>query len=101
MKNLSIKAMAHITGGGFYGNIPRIIPDNIQVIINSSTWDIPPIFKILKGAALLNDREMFETFNMGVGMILILNESDVDQAIYRLREAGLNAWKWAYANQIE
>ncbi|MFH0958906.1 MAG: AIR synthase-related protein, partial [Pseudomonadota bacterium] len=96
MKNVSIKAMAHITGGGFYGNIPRIVPENIQVIINSSTWLVPPIFKILKRAALLDYREMFETFNMGVGMVLILSESEVEHAIHCLREAGLNAWELGY-----
>jgi phosphoribosylformylglycinamidine cyclo-ligase len=93
MNNISIKSIAHITGGGFYGNIPRIIPKNIQVIINSSTWETPPIFRILKRASLLDNREMFETFNMGVGMILIVHESEADKAIHYLRESGLPAWR--------
>lgn len=89
---IPVKAIAHITGGGFYGNIPRVVPKNIQVRIDSSTWDVPPIFRILKDAAHIDCRDMFETFNMGVGMVIIVDESEAQAAITILRESGLPAW---------
>lgn len=89
LDQVSVHGMAHITGGGFYGNIPRILPDEIRVGIDSKSWEVPPIFKILKSSTGLDDREMFTTFNMGIGMIMIIKEEDTDPAIKCLMEYDL------------
>lgn len=76
-----IKAMAHITGGGIFDNIPRVIPDNVNVVINKGTWNMPPIFKILQKAGNLEDSESYRTFNMGLGMVLVVNAEEADQIL--------------------
>ena len=68
-----IKGYAHITGGGFYDNIPRILPHNCSCIIDTSTWEKPPIFDFLKEHGDIPISEMYRTFNMGIGMVLIVN----------------------------
>jgi len=89
LDHVCVNGMAHITGGGFYGNIPRILPDEIKVNIDSKAWEIPSIFKILKSHTGLDDFEMFTTFNMGIGMIMIIDESDTDEVIRSLLEHDL------------
>ncbi|MDA8407285.1 MAG: phosphoribosylformylglycinamidine cyclo-ligase [Deltaproteobacteria bacterium] len=89
---ISVHGMAHITGGGFYGNIPRVLPESVVANIAPETWDVPPIFKMLKRHTGLDDREMFTTFNMGIGMIMIINEADTDIAIRFLLDHGLPVW---------
>jgi phosphoribosylformylglycinamidine cyclo-ligase len=69
--NIPIKGMAHITGGGLLENIPRILPKNTTVKINKTSWQIPPIFTIMQNIGKLDELEMFRTFNMGIGFILI------------------------------
>lgn len=66
-----IKGMAHITGGGFYDNISRILPKGCSALIYKKSWNIPKIFKQIKKLANLNDKEMFRTFNMGIGLVLV------------------------------
>ena len=66
LKKTRIKSMAHITGGGFYDNIPRVIPDGLRVVIRKGSWPIPPIFKTIREKGGIGNREMFRTFNMGV-----------------------------------
>ncbi|MCX7918987.1 MAG: phosphoribosylformylglycinamidine cyclo-ligase [bacterium] len=83
-----IKGMAHITGGGFYDNIPRILPKNVNVIIDKSAWEVPEIFRILQKLGNISDREMFWTFNMGIGLILIVSETNVDFIISELTKSG-------------
>jgi len=71
-----IKGLAHITGGGFLENIPRILPENVAVEIKRGTWDELPIFGLMQTLGNVTDSEMFRTFNMGIGMIVICNEED-------------------------
>jgi len=85
---LRVKGMAHITGGGFYDNIPRILPEGVSITINKSAWQIPEIFRILQKDGDIADREMFWTFNMGIGMILIVAAYDVDNIISGLSKLG-------------
>ncbi len=66
-----IKGMAHITGGGFYDNIPRILPKGCSALINKKSWKIPNIFKQIQKLANIDDKEMFRTFNMGIGLVVI------------------------------
>ena len=71
-----IKGLAHITGGGFLENIPRILPANVAVEIKRGTWDEPPVFGLMQKLGNVADAEMFRTFNMGVGMIIVCSEED-------------------------
>jgi phosphoribosylformylglycinamidine cyclo-ligase len=73
-----IKGLVHITGGGFLENIPRILPDGVSVEINRGSWPEPPIFGMMQKLGNVSDHEMFRTFNMGIGMIVICSESAVD-----------------------
>jgi phosphoribosylformylglycinamidine cyclo-ligase len=73
---LEIKGMVHVTGGGFYENIPRVLPNDLSVEIIKDSWEIPSVFKYMKEKGNVETKEMFTTFNMGIGMILIINEKD-------------------------
>ena len=71
-----IKGLAHITGGGFLENIPRILPDGVSVEISRGTWTELPVFGVMQRLGNVSDREMFRTFNMGIGMIVVCSDSD-------------------------
>lgn len=82
-----IKGIAHITGGGLYGNIPRIIPDNVQVILDQHKWEWPSIFNWIKTEGEISLRDMYETFNCGIGMVLIVDPECADQILQVLSNA--------------
>lgn len=84
-QNVAIKGMAHITGGGLLENIPRILPEQCQVEITLDTWPPQPVFSILRQLGQLNDEEMYRTFNMGVGLVMILAPEQVEVARHALR----------------
>ncbi|MBA2662961.1 MAG: phosphoribosylformylglycinamidine cyclo-ligase [Bradymonadaceae bacterium] len=88
---LDVSGLAHITGGGFHENIPRILPDGLSASIQIGSWPIPKIFGMLQDAAELADDEIYHVFNMGIGMIASVR-GDVDQAIDSLAGAGYPAW---------
>ena len=92
MKKVTVPGIAHITGGGFEGNIPRVLPDNCRVVIRAGSWEIPEIFRLLKREAALDDDEMHRTFNMGVGLVLIMPGDQADRARSILGENGLKSW---------
>ena len=92
LDRVRISAIAHITGGGFIGNIPRVIPETCRVIIRKGAWEVPPIFHMLQREAGLEDREMFQTFNMGVGLVLILSRDQVDKSLAILQSHNVQAW---------
>jgi len=77
---ISLHGIAHITGGGFYENINRIIPKNLDASINMGSWEIPGIFSFLKNAGNISRNEMFRVFNMGIGMVLIMDPADYEKA---------------------
>ena len=83
-----IKGLAHITGGGLLENIPRILPANVSVEIRRGTWNELPIFAVLQKLGNVADREMFRTFNMGVGMVIICSENDKEQIKSHLESQG-------------
>ncbi|MEO7367349.1 MAG: phosphoribosylformylglycinamidine cyclo-ligase [Gemmatimonadaceae bacterium] len=87
-----IHAMAHITGGGLPGNLDRSLPDNLDAVVNSSTWEIPQLFAALEDAGGVSRDEMYRVFNMGVGMVVIAARDDVDEIIGNARVAGVTAW---------
>ena len=88
LKEIDVHAMAHITGGGFDENIPRILNANLGVRIQKNSYPIPPIFNYLKELGQLNEREMYNVFNMGIGMILVVNQSDVTKTMEILTKSG-------------
>jgi phosphoribosylformylglycinamidine cyclo-ligase len=83
-----ISALAHITGGGFYENIPRVIPSDIQVVIDRRAWTVPPIFQMIQDAAGIAWTEMYRTFNMGIGMVLIVDKDVAPAVVQRLNQSG-------------
>ena len=91
-EKLEIKGLAHITGGGFTGNIPRILPPDTSVRIVLKSWPVPEIFNFLRRLGSLDLSDMFETFNMGIGMIAALNPSDASEALAILERHGVAAW---------
>lgn len=87
---VEVKGISHITGGGFYENIPRCIPKNkgLSAMVKEETLRIPPIFKLIEREGTINRRDMFNTFNMGVGMVLVVSKEDEKRSIELLEETG-------------
>ena len=88
----NVKSISHITGGGFYENIPRSLPNGISVKIEKNAVDILPIFKLIMDKGSIPERDMFNTFNMGVGMTVVVDKNDVDKAIAAIKNAGEEAY---------
>jgi phosphoribosylformylglycinamidine cyclo-ligase len=81
MKSVRIKAMAHITGGGFTDNIPRVIPDGLNVVIKEGRWPILPVFRLIQERGGVDEHELFRTLNMGIGMVVVVAARDADAAV--------------------
>ena len=92
MPHISIKSLAHITGGGLIENLPRVIPKDLSVIINTDTWNLPPIFAWLSEQGKINSDEMFKAFNCGIGLVLCVEHNNVDKTINYLNDNGETAW---------
>lgn len=88
MGTLEVHAMAHITGGGLPGNVPRVIPASLRAAISAQAWEWPAIFTWLKNAGNIADEEMYQTFNCGIGMVVIVAAHDTQKAMEVLRTAG-------------
>ncbi len=86
LDKFNLKGMAHITGGGVLENLPRILPDNLKAVINKDSWQIPEIFKVIQEAGSIAEQEMFRTFNMGIGFILVVDSSEKPAIINLLEE---------------
>ncbi|MFQ5993710.1 MAG: phosphoribosylformylglycinamidine cyclo-ligase [Acidiferrobacterales bacterium] len=91
IQTVPVHGLAHITGGGFLGNLPRVLPRGISAVIDADAWERPEIFDWLQDTGSIGDFEMYRTFNCGVGMVLILPEAEVDVAIACLKQAGETA----------
>ena len=91
MRHVDVHGVAHITGGGFDENIPRILGDGLGVEIEEGTWEILPVFELLRKYGNLPRREMFNIFNMGIGMVIAVSAADADKAVASLHESGINA----------
>jgi phosphoribosylformylglycinamidine cyclo-ligase len=91
-RNFKVVGIAHITGGGITGNLPRIIPKGCKAVVQKGTWDIPPIFSYLKEKGKISEQEMLGTFNNGIGMILIARSKEIDDILTRLRSLGEKAF---------
>ena len=90
--SVTVKAVSHITGGGFYENIPRSIPKGFGAKIRKADVRVLPIFELIRKAGNISERDMFNTFNMGVGMSVVVGKNDADKALEILRDAGENAY---------
>ncbi len=95
-----IHAIAHITGGGFWENIPRVLPDNTQAIIDGKSWQWPAVFEWLQQAGDVTTHEMYRTFNCGVGIIIALPQTEVESALQLLSALGENAWQIGTIGQL-
>jgi len=93
MKRVDVKGMAHITGGGFLENIPRTLPATVNVRIDRGSWPVPPIFRLLQGEGAISDDDMYRTFNMGIGMVIVVPPEEADMAIRAAEEAGERAYR--------
>ena len=92
LEQVKVRAISHITGGGFYENIPRSLPDGFGAKIDKSAVRILPIFKLLQKQGNISERDMFNTFNMGVGMSIVVPKDEVDKALAILKENGEDAY---------
>jgi phosphoribosylformylglycinamidine cyclo-ligase len=92
IKNFSIKGVVHITGGGFVDNIPRILPKACRAVILRGSWDIPPVFTIIKKMGNIDDAEMYRVFNMGIGMMVVTTGKEASEVMERLENLGMRAY---------
>lgn len=92
IEKIDIHAIAHLTGGGFWENIPRVLPNNVKAVIYENSWQWPPVFDWLQQQGNIDTYEMYRTFNCGVGMLIALPKEQAEQAIKILQQAGENAW---------
>ncbi|MBI5918015.1 MAG: phosphoribosylformylglycinamidine cyclo-ligase [Nitrosomonadales bacterium] len=88
MQSLTIKGMAHITGGGITENVPRVLPANVVADIDSTTWQMPKLFRWLQAGGNVEAQEMYRTFNCGIGMVVVVAAADADAAVSQLQAAG-------------
>ncbi|WP_164670143.1 phosphoribosylformylglycinamidine cyclo-ligase [Virgibacillus doumboii] len=91
MDQVEVKGISHITGGGFYENLPRMLPDGLGVQVNRNSWEVPAIFPFLQELGGISEDEMYGVFNMGIGMAIVVSAKDADAALDSLREAGETA----------
>ena len=88
LKKFEIRGLAHITGGGLVSNIPRILPKSCKAIIHKDSWRIPPIFSLLQKKGNISDEEMFQVFNMGIGMVAVAPENEIEGLKAELTKLG-------------
>lgn len=85
---VTVKACSHITGGGFYENIPRMLPEGKQAVVEKNSYPVPPIFAMLQREGEIEEQMMYNTYNMGLGMVLAVDAADVDKTMEAIRAAG-------------
>lgn len=83
-----IHGCSHITGGGFYENIPRMLPDDVKAVVRKDSYDVPPIFTLLQKTGGIEEKMMYNTYNMGIGMLLAVDEKDVETVMKAIESAG-------------
>ena len=91
IEDVDVKAIANITGGGFYENIPRALPENVIALVKRDSWAMPPIFGLIRSQGDVEEREMFTTFNMGIGMVVVVAPSNVTATLELLQTQGVTA----------
>nr|WP_233356364.1 phosphoribosylformylglycinamidine cyclo-ligase [Brenneria sp. L3-3C-1] len=101
IEKVDIHAISHLTGGGFWENIPRVLPEGMQAAIDESSWQWPAVFNWLQQAGNVSRHEMYRTFNCGVGMIIALPAEQADEAVALLNDSGESAWKIGVITQTD
>ena len=101
IKQADVHAIAHLTGGGFWENIPRVLPKNTKAVIDEKSWEWPSVFNWLQEKGNINTYEMYRTFNCGVGMVIALPQEQVETALAILKQAGENAWLIGHIEHAE
>ena len=93
LEQVEVKGISHVTGGGFYENLPRMLKEDVSIEIDKDSYPVLPIFKLLQKEGNVPERDMYNTFNMGIGMALIVDKSDVEKALSILKENGEEAYE--------
>ncbi|SQH96237.1 phosphoribosylformylglycinamidine cyclo-ligase [Haemophilus haemolyticus] len=101
IKQADVHAIAHLTGGGFWENIPRVLPKNTKAVIDEKSWEWPSVFNWLQEKGNIDTYEMYRTFNCGVGMVIALPPEQVETALAILKQAGENAWLIGHIEHAE
>lgn len=101
IKQADVHAIAHLTGGGFWENIPRVLPKNTKAVIDEKSWKWPSVFNWLQEKGNIDTYEMYRAFNCGVGMIIALPQEQVETALAILKQAGENAWLIGHIEHAE
>ena len=99
LESLSVKSISHITGGGFFENIPRSLPEGLMAAIDKKDVRVLPIFKLIEKEGEIPERDMFNTFNMGVGMSIVVDRADEERAIELMRREGFDAYHLGYVEK--
>ncbi len=92
IEKVGINTVSHITGGGFIENVPRMLPNNLNAVIRKGTWDVLPVFDMMQKLGNLTERDMYNTFNMGIGMICAVDSAKADEAMRILSASGEKAY---------
>lgn len=85
---VKVKGCSHITGGGFYENIPRMLPDGVRAVVKKDSYEVPSIFRLLQKTGDIEEQMMYNTYNMGIGMVVAVDPADVDKTMAAMKEAG-------------
>jgi phosphoribosylformylglycinamidine cyclo-ligase len=93
LHDAGVHALAHITGGGLLENIPRVLPVDTRAVIEHSSWELPAVFTWLQQAGNVNDREMYRTFNCGIGMVIVAAADSADALVRHFNDNGIGAWR--------
>ncbi|WP_118879202.1 phosphoribosylformylglycinamidine cyclo-ligase [Haemophilus haemolyticus] len=101
IKQADVHAIAHLTGGGFWENIPRVLPKNTKAVIDEKSWKWPSVFNWLQEKGNIDTYEMYRTFNCGIGMVIALPQEQVETALAILKQAGENAWLIGHIEHAE
>ncbi|MGB2601469.1 MAG: phosphoribosylformylglycinamidine cyclo-ligase [Candidatus Omnitrophota bacterium] len=91
-KKTKVKGIVNITGGGFYDNIPRVLPAGVKAVIEKGSWKAPKVYDLIREIANIREKELYRTFNMGIGMTLMLSEAEAQKAIKILKKHKLKSW---------
>lgn len=92
IEEVKVKGISHITGGGFYENLPRMLRDGVSLKIDKNSYEVPALFKLIQSRGNIPERDMYNTFNMGIGMAVIVPENEVEKTLNLLKEAGEEAY---------
>lgn len=93
LEEIEVKGLSHVTGGGFYENLPRMLNDNVALNINKNSYEVPTIFKLIQEKGGIPERDMYNTFNMGIGMCMIVSKNDTKRVLEILNEMGETAFE--------